>query len=401
MMLLKLAVVFACIVIVLYLRKPLYMAIGAGIAAAWVLYGVPVKDGLATLWRGVFQEGTYSVLLSYYLVTFLMFLMEKRNMMKQAEHSLNSLISNRRVSLMLAMIFVGLLPSAAAVYICGAILTAACGEALSADDKTFVASFFRHVPESFLPTFSAVLLALELSGISAGSFVLVMIPMVVWILFIGYFFWIRKIPSFTEVGERLPKKKAGIQLVNSLWGITAVIILIVAFDLSVYLSVLLVIAVMAVAYRYRITELKDVFLRSFQWNVIANTIIVMVFKEFLTYTNVIHTIPDAISKLPIPMFLAFALIFFLGTIISGSQAIIAMCIPLTFAAMPQGGLPLLMLVMTATYAGMQLSPTHVCLAMVTDYFHTDMGPLIKRTIPMVLLICAGMFAYYFILTAIF
>ena len=158
---------------------------------------------------------------------------------------------------------------------------------------------------------------------------------------------------------------------------------------------------MIVLYRYKFAEIKEVAKKALQWNVIANSVIIMIFKAFLDYTGVVETIPKAISGLPIPMFLAFALIFFVGTIISGSQAIIAMCIPMVMSASPDGvSLPMMMLVMTSAYAGMQLSPTHVCLAMVTDYFHTDMGALMKKTAPMLVLILAGMLGYYLILTTI-
>ena len=56
-------------------------------------------------------------------------------------------------------------------------------------------------------------------------------------------------------------------------------------------------------------------------------------------------------------FPGICMIFFFGTIISGSQAIIVLCMPLAFAAEPQAGLALFLLLMGMTYAAMQISPT--------------------------------------------
>lgn len=48
---------------------------------------------------------------------------------------------------------------------------------------------------------------------------------------------------------------------------------------------------------------------------------------------------------------------------------IALALPLAFATIPNGGLALMiMLLMCMTYIAMQVSPTHICLAIVTEAF---------------------------------
>ena len=96
----------------------------------------------------------------------------------------------------------------------------------------------------------------------------------------------------------------------------------------------------------------------------VSTLLIMVFKEVLAATGVIAALPGFFSSLPIPTFLVFAHIFFFGSIVSGSQAIIVLCMPMAMATLPlgPGGLPLFVLLMCMTYAAMQVSPVHVCLA---------------------------------------
>ena len=46
------------------------------------------------------------------------------------------------------------------------------------------------------------------------------------------------------------------------------------------------------------------------------------------------------AVLPVPTVVIFSLVFLVGTIVAGAQAIIALGMPLAFAAMPDGGVAL-------------------------------------------------------------
>ena len=62
--------------------------------------------------------------------------------------------------------------------------------------------------------------------------------------------------------------------------------------------------------------------------------------------------------------------------------------------MPEGGVPLVVLLMCIGHAVSQVSPTHVCLVVASEYFHVSLGELIRQTIPATLLFCLLMLGYY-------
>ena len=126
------------------------------------------------------------------------------------------------------------------------------------------------------------------------------------------------------------------------------------------------------------------FRTAFEPVIICNTVLIMMFKDIITFTGVIHELPVFFGGLPIPLPLVFALIFFFGTIISGSNAIIPLCLPMAIAAIPNGGVALLVLLMSVSYAAMQISPTHVCLFIAAECFKVNFGALVRRNIPMIL-----------------
>ena len=90
----------------------------------------------------------------------------------------------------------------------------------------------------------------------------------------------------------------------------------------------------------------------------------------------------------------FALLFLVGGIMSGAHGIMALGVPMAFAAMPDGGLPLMILLGCFAHAASQMSPTHICLAITVDYFKINMGDLIKKTAPCALLFCTFAVLYY-------
>ena len=66
---------------------------------------------------------------------------------------------------------------------------------------------------------------------------------------------------------------------------------------------------------------------------------------------------------------------------------------LAFAAV-DGGMPLMVLLMCMCHAASQVSPTHVCLVVASNYFHITLGDLIRKTLPRSLAFCGLMLGYY-------
>jgi len=130
---------------------------------------------------------------------------------------------------------------------------------------------------------------------------------------------------------------------------------------------------------------------------LGNMFLVLVLKEFITYTGTIYMLPDFFSMLPIPMYMIFSLLFFFGCLITGSSGIIALGTTLAFTAIPDGGMPLMVLLMCICHGASLLSPTHVCLVIISDYFNITLGELIGKTLPIVLAFCILMMGYYNIL----
>ena len=343
------------------------------------------------------SQTTIALLLSFYSITFLQRMLEKRGHLILAEKSLSRLFNSRRVNATLTPFIIGLLPSAGAVIIAAPIVDNAGGDFISKEDKAFLTSYFRHISEAFLPTYSSIILALKLSGIDMTAFVLAMLPMIFTLFMLGYFFYARKIPKETGMPDSTDKMEDTRNLIRSLWTIALTITIILVFKWQVYLAVIPVIIFNFFINKFSFKEIAPMFISAFESKLLFSTVVVMIFKDVLTYTGLISRLPAAFAVLPIPTVVIFALVFLFGSIVAGSQAVIALSMPLAFAAIPDGGLAMMVLLMCMTYIAMQISPAHICLTIVTEVFHTSFIDLVKKTLPVLVSYLVIVSAYSYLL----
>ena len=396
MQIMYLAAVFLIIIGLLAVRRPLHQAILGGLCATALLYRIPPMIMAGCFSMVITKWSSLSVLLSLYLITFLQRILESRSQIKLAQEDLNGIFHNRRVNTAGASLFIGLLPSAASMILCSEIVKDATDGYLEPKEQAFAASWFRHIPESVLPTYTAVLVMLNLSGVGISQFMVGMIVPVITLAFLGYVMYLRRIPKATGTMPSKSRIRDLQHLLQHLWSLLLILVLILAFGLDVVSSVLISIMVSILVYGIETAELKLMLQSAFEKTMLVNTFLVLVLKEFISYTGVLNLLPETMAILPLPTYLIFALLFFVATVISGSTGAIALGTPLAFAAIP-GGMPLMVYLMCITHAASQLSPTHVCLVVASDYFHVTLGDLIRKTLPLSLVFCVLMTIYYNIL----
>ena len=390
----KLAAVFFIIVLLIFFRRALYQAVLAGIIATGVLYGIkPIQMGGLIL-NVISSWSAMSILVVLYLITFLQRILEKRYQIKLAQQDLNGLFNNRRVNASVAPLFIGLLPSAAAMILCGDIVKESTDGYLDRKEQGFVANWFRHIPESTLPTYSGVLLMSNLANVDIASFMVGMIFPVVVMYALGYFLYLRKLPKDTGIPPGKNKWQDFLGLIKHLWSLLLIILLILVFGISVVESVGIVIVIALFVYRFRWSEIRTMFRKAFEKRMIGNTFLILVFKAFIDYTDVIHTLPEFFSQFPIPLFMVFSLLFFFGGIVTGTSGIIALGTAMAFSAILGAGMPLMVLLMCMCHAASQISPTHVCLAVITEYFGITIGELVRKTLPVTLIFMVIIIGYY-------
>ena len=391
-----LGIVFLVIILLLAKRRPLYQAIFGGLVVTVVLFRIPPAEIIHNTVKVFTNWSSVSVLISLYLITLLQRLLGARDQIKLAQKDLNGLFHNRRVNAAAAPVFIGLVPCAAAMILCGDIVKEASDGYLEKKEQAFVTSWFRHLPESILPTYSGVILMTTLSGVPVSEFIVGMIIPGLVLAALGYFPYLRRLPVDPGTPKSENRLKDALNLVAHLWSIIFILVLILGFGVQVVPAVLVTIVLSIFVYRFKVSELKESAVSAFELKLLMNSFLVLVLKEFVAFTGILETLPDLLSTLPIPAFMVFALLFFAGTMVSGSSGIIALGTPLAFAAL-DGGMPLMVLLMCMVHAASQISPIHVCLTIASEYYGISLGELIRKTVPAALTFAVLMIGYYLVL----
>jgi len=395
----NLLIIFLVIVLMINLTKKLWLGLLCGILCSGILFHIPILTYLKLLLEGATAQDTLTMVLTLYFVTFIQRIMEQNGSITSAQQAVDKLCNNRRISTFLSPTLIGLLPSAAIVKICGNIVDVSAGEYLDKEEKTFIASYYRHIFESCLPTYSAILVITSLGGVAVGRFILLMLPMVAVEIIIGYVLYLRKIPKDTGLPPSSSKKQDLLTALEGLWPLILIVVLILVFGVPTLYAMLTALILYYLLSRIGIRQLPKLMHRAFEGRLIANMFLIYVFKHIISYTESLQLLPGVLSTLPLPSFLIYGLVFFLGAFVGGSNMIIAIGTPLAVAAMPEIGAPLIVYLNCCAYIAMQISPTHVCLAVATEHFGTSMWGLTKKTLPAIVLFLSAATAYYLLLQA--
>ena len=105
----KLLLVFAVIMTAIYRKKPIYLAISLGAAAAWLLYGISFADGVNAVIKACTSWDTIALILVVYVVSFLQNMMGMRRAIERARLAISSLFNNRWVDCAAVPTFIGML----------------------------------------------------------------------------------------------------------------------------------------------------------------------------------------------------------------------------------------------------------------------------------------------------
>jgi len=400
--LVKLLIIFAVLLIALMLfKKPLWIAAVFANLTALIVYWIPPLRAGKLVFEALISSSTIEILAVMYLVSFLQVMMQAKGAIDNAEKAMVRLFNSHRSIIVLSPIFMGLLPAPNAVLLSAPIVDSAAGDSLSKGEKTFLTSYYRHIPESALPLYPGLLVALGVTGLSPALFMLGVIPLAAISIIFPYFTTVRKVPKAAGLTPSENKKKDLSDLLLALWPIILLIVIVLFCGFSTSLVTLAVCTVLYIFYRFPVRRLWKMLGESFHFPIMVGMAFILILKDIIASTDVILTLPERFSALPIPLYMVYALVIFVGGLTGLSNVIMAVMFPVVFSTIPGAGIPLLLLLMGFSHSAAQISPTHICLEVAVGYFKSDYKTLVLKTLPVTIVYCVSAVLYYLILTAIF
>jgi integral membrane protein (TIGR00529 family) len=383
---------FALIVVLLRLRWNLGIVMLLGALFLGALYHIgPVQQARVFLASSM-DMVTINLVTGLVLIMVLENIIRKRGVLKRMMEAVVNVARDRRIAMAVLPGVIGLLPSAGgAAFSAPMVQEAAADVDIKPEHKAFINYWFRHIWEYISPLYPGVVLAAAVTQTPINKLLLSQLPLPLAVVGVGAFLGFRGMKGPVVEGKRDREEIKALFL--TLLPITMSLILVILFKLPLAIAMVSVVVAMLLFYRYSMTELMTTLRESVSINVITMVIGVMVFKGMLDASGAIKALPIFFqqSGLP-PMVIVFALPFIVGLLTGITVAFVGATFPIIIAML--GGTPdvgAITFAFASGFAGVMLSPTHLCLLLTIRYFNADMaGTYRLMYLPVLLVFLVGL-----------
>ncbi|MEO5356445.1 MAG: DUF401 family protein [Nitrospirae bacterium YQR-1] len=393
----KILVVF--MVMVFLLRKKLeigFVLIIASVILFLEYLMVPEKI-LNTTYTAIVSKDTMALMIALTFIRMVEKILRERDVLKEMMASVKGLLRKKKFVIISMPLLIGMLPSIGGAYFsCPMVEESAHGLNLSKEDKAFTNYWFRHPWEIMLPLYPGVLLASIITEIGLRQFILLNLTSSLSMLVIGFVFGMKGISGSFD------KKQTGNigpwRATRSFIPIVLLLFIVIVFKVKLHSAMVVTVFLLLIVYRYGLMEIYEVLKYGFKPDVIVLILGVMLFKETLQNSGAVINLSNYFTSQGIPLTPLLVLLPFIAGFLTGfTLAFVGSTFPLLLH-LPGISPYAFSFAFMAGYAGVLLSPVHVCFVVTREYFKADVIKLYKTVAPAVLILFLVSMTQYIILT---
>lgn len=385
----------AIVLMVVLIRKhvPIGPAILAGGLFVWAILDTNPASLVKALKSTLTMQRSYDLIFALYFVVCLEIEMRKSGILNGLVEYLHHIIPSKKVTLAAMPAFLGVLPSIGGARFSAPIVeTVAKGQDVSPEKKALINYWFRHIMEFSNPIVPGILLTCAIVNVPISDVILHLLWVSALMVTIGWFFFVSPLkivepevePSKTELAHYRVDFILALLPIFGVFGIS------LAAGLPASISIFIIVAALypILILLNRKVSLKEIFVGAIEFKLLRDVGLILYFIQLLEASGVLAQIVTSFeaSTLPLPLILGF-ISFVIGMLTGMSQGHVAMMMPIV-AAVAQGSLDLIGLVLVCGVCGQMVTPTHVCLMVSLDYFKADFFKTLKPCIAAVALMLA-------------
>ncbi len=341
------------------------------------------------------DKTTISLVVALTLIRIFENVMRKNGIMQQMMDSFRGMVMDRRILMASMPALIGLLPSmGGALFSAPMVEEASKGIDISPEKKAFVNYIFRHPWEFILPLYPGVILASAVTSYSLRDLILTNIPYTLCLLIGGTVWGLSGIGMQKEGFKQI--SRAGLM---SFIPLCIILIMVIGFHLNLSISLGIVIIGLYVILRYSFKNIFRSLKEGFSWDIVLIILGVMTFKAVLNYSGAVTNISTFFTKEGIPVLpLLFFLPFIYGLLTGLTVAFVGSTFPILLGLENVNHIGAISFAFASGYAGVLLSPVHLCLVLTREYFKAAMSGVYKKIIKVCILIILVAVAEYSILS---
>jgi integral membrane protein (TIGR00529 family) len=384
---------FLLIVLLMCSRLSLGHIFLIGTAVLAIFFKLPPESLVSSVWHSVYDPKTMALILTVSLIIVFSKAMEISGHMYRISQDIQSVLPNKRINLIFYPALIGLLPMpGGAVFSAPMVKEIGIGINLPLARMCFANYWFRHVWEYWWPTYPAVFLILHMTGLKLLPFALIMSPLSIFALCIG--FWSLRDTKTISSDQNRPWSTLAIKQLSTEMLPIAIIIGIglpsgpllsmafPTFKLSTELGLIVAIA-LAIFWIFNTNNLP----KSKRITIWANPELIkttymiaalFVFKEVLQECHAVQAAGVELMNAGIPLVLVVITLPFMTGLATGlTIGFVGATFPIILSLVQESVLPsmmpaYLMLAVISGFVGVLVSPLHFCFTLSGKYFETPM-----------------------------
>lgn len=415
--LIRLLVVFILILLTIRAKWPLGHTFLAGTVALGLIFGMSVPALLKAVLVAVADPKALSLAVVVGLILILSHGLEQCGQMDRLLKGFKGLFHRPQINMVVFPALIGLLPMpGGAIFSAPMVKNLGSAHKFSPPQLNFINYWYRHIWEYWWPLYPGILLTSALSGVDLWHLVYMNVPLTVVVVMAGY--WPLRgamVPSETKSVHTPP--------LGPFIGELEPILIAIVFGLSagqvfdaflpealnpVAKELGLIVAIGLAIFRvWRINDMTAGHLGAIVrkpelYRMVYMILAILVFKGVLEDSGAVAMISRDMVRWSIPLMpITILLPFFTGLIAGITIAFVGATFPILISLIQSMGeaqytLPYLILAIVSGFAGVLLSPLHLCLQMSSQYFKTNLWPVYGlMVVPLSSLVGSGIL--YFLL----
>jgi uncharacterized protein len=387
------------VLLVLLIKKKFDLGLSLVIAAVvlGLMYAMNVGElGLVCL-KSAGNLQAAEILVAVLMIVFLSELMKRKGRIKIMVDSLRRLLGDPRGVVVLVPAIIGFLPIIGGAMISAPMVEEASDElGLSPEKKTFLNYWFRHLWEYIFPTYPGVILSAAILGVGLSHIAAANFPLTIAAAAAGLFFGLRGVAYHGDRKRRISRKLLFDFFVSAL-PLIVVIVGVLVFNTDLGLTLILVFLVCMLIYRAKPGEVAQIVKENFSFAYVSIVAGILAFKGVLEATGAAAEIAGNLTSLGIPPFFVLIILPFIIAMSTGmTMAYVGITFPILLTYFTTGNHPMIafMLAYAGGYAGIMLSPVHLCLVLTAQYYKARLSGIYRLLWPPILFVLLVAVAAY-------
>jgi len=416
MPLFKIFTAFAAMLVGIRMRIGLGASILAGAALTGLFFGLPLGQWPGAVVSALSNEKTLFLSAIVGLIMLLSGILAQTGQSKRLMDSLTGYLRSPKLRLIFFPALIGLLPMPG-----GAVFSAPMLEEVARDmdldgtDKVMLNYWFRHVWELAWPLYPGLILSASLAGVPLHLLITYTLPAVPMMFLLGWFFVLRRVRVSSAPVADAGRRDLGRTLYQGLPLLTAIVGAVVlemvigifmpgaAFEWGVLLALSAAIVCSVVQNRMDAKAIAKILFSKHLLQMLFVIVAIFVFKEFMQASGVVTELAKMAGGNVALVASSVILPFLVGLIAGINVAFVGATFPLMLGLLAQLNMmdqviPYLVIGQFSGFAGVMVSPIHICFLLTCQHFGVDIGKAWRRLAAPCLVLAVFAFGYFKLLT---